>query len=81
MSTKKEPLTPHERVSLCLRSCALVLDPRKGHLKSLAADLEVHETTLSLWMREGRVPPHQARRLRKRFGKTLVNVDLITSNA
>lgn len=71
----KSDLTPNERVSRCLRRCALVIDPLRGHLKTLAAELDVHETTLSLWIREGRVPDKAARRLLKQFGPDIVDLD------
>lgn len=71
----KSEMTPNERVSRCLRLCALKLDPLRGHLKTLAAELDVHETTLSLWIREGRVPEKAARRLLKMFGPELVDLD------
>lgn len=73
-----ENLSPQDQVSLCLRQCALNLSPRTGYLKDLAAELEVHETTLSLWIREGRIPRKAARRLQRRFGKKLVNLELVS---
>lgn len=73
-----ESMTPQEQVSFCLRQCALALNPRTGYLKDLAAELEVHETTLSLWMREGRIPVKAARRLQRRFGKKLVDLELVS---
>lgn len=73
-----ENLTPQDQVSLCLRQCALHLNPRTGYLKDLAAEMDVHETTLSLWMREGRIPRKAARRLQRRFGKKLVDLHLVS---
>lgn len=66
-------------VSLTLRQCALVIDPRYGKLSALADEFELHPTTLSLWIREGRIPIKAARRLQRRFGKKLVNVDLVST--
>lgn len=73
-------LSPQEQVSFCLRQCALHLNPRTGHLKDLAEELEVHDTTLSLWIREGRIPRKAARRLQRRFGSKLVNLDLVSAD-
>ena len=72
-------LSREEIVSLCLRQCALVIDPRNGHLKSLADEFEWHETTLSTWIRNGRIPVKPARKLLRRFGKKLVNLDLLVN--
>lgn len=72
-------LTREEAVSLCLRQCALVIDPRNGFLKSLAEDLDLHETTLSVWITNGRIPRKAARRLRARFGK-LVDIDVVSAD-
>ncbi len=70
-------LSRDELVSLTLRQCALHLDPRYGRLSVLAKEFDLHESTLSVWIRNGRVPPKAARRLQKRFGAKLVNVDLL----
>lgn len=81
MISKTEPsddLTPQEHVALCLHSCALRVDPLHGHLKQLAAELDLHETTLSKWKRDGRIPLKAAKRLRKRFGAKLVNLEHVS---
>lgn len=70
-------LSREELVSLCLRQCALVLDPRYGRLSVLADTFELHETTLGLWIRQGRIPAKPCKRLMRRFGKRLVNVELL----
>lgn len=72
-----EEMTQHELVSLCLRQCALALNPATGYLKDLAAELDVHESTLTFWMREGRIPAKSARRLARRFGARLVDVEKV----
>lgn len=67
-------------VSLTLRQCALVVDPRYGRLSNLAEELDVHATTLSLWIREGRIPRKAARRLQRRFGKKLINLESVSAD-
>lgn len=67
-------LTREEVVSQCLRKCALEVDPRYGHLKALADEFGWHSITLSVWIRNGRVPEHAAVRLKKRF-PSIVDVD------
>lgn len=74
-----QDMTREEVVSLCLRQCALALNPRTGFLKDLAMELDVHESTLTFWMTQGRVPLKAARRLARRFGVKLVNVELLTA--
>lgn len=71
----REQMTREERVSFVLRQCALLVDPRNGYLKSLADVLEIHEVTLSVWIKQGYVPFHQAKKLQKRFGKKRAPVD------
>ena len=73
-----QDMTREEVVSLCLRQCALVLNPRTGYLKDLATELDVHESTLTFWMSQGRIPKKNARRLRKLFGAKLVDVELLS---
>lgn len=73
-----EERTPQEHVAYCLRMCALRIDPLNGYLKDLATELDLHETTLSKWKREGRIPLKAARRLQRRFGKRLVNLHLVS---
>lgn len=75
----REDLTRKEIVSLCLRQCALVVDPGNGHLKSLANEFEWHEVTLYTWIKNGRIPFKSARKLERRFGKRFVNVDLLVA--
>lgn len=75
-----DDMTDQEVVSLCLRQCALALHPRTGYLKDLATELNVHETTLSFWMSEGRIPKNSARRLRKRF-PNLVDLSRVSPGA
>ena len=64
-------------VSLCLRQCALIVDPKNGHLTKLAEHLDLHPVTLSKWLSDGRVPRKSAKRLARVFGKKFVNVDLL----
>jgi len=68
-------------VAFVLRQCALVVDPRYGKLSTLADEIDVHYTTLSLWIQEGRVPERAAKRLQRRFGKKLINTELLTLRA
>lgn len=65
----RDEMTRTELVSYILRSCALLVDPRLGLLRSLAETLEVHEVTVSAWIAQGYVPQHQALKLNKRFGE------------
>lgn len=65
-------------VSLALRRCALVIDPRYGKLSSLADEFDLHATTLSKWISNGRIPLKAARRLQKRFGKSLINLSVVS---
>lgn len=71
----RDEMTRQEIVSLVLRQCALLCDPRHGHLKSLADALEVHEVTVSVWIGQGYVPEHQIRKLQKKFGKKNAPID------
>lgn len=73
-----DEMSPQEVVSLCLRQCALALNPGTGYLKDLAAELDVHESTLTFWMREGRIPMKSARRLLRRFGARLVDITKVS---
>jgi hypothetical protein len=70
-------LSREDAVSLCLRQCALVVDPRYGRLSKLAEEFELHETTLGLWIRNGRIPRKSCRKLERRFGKKLVKFDFL----
>lgn len=75
MITQKQPLDRHETVSFCLRQCALVIDPRFGHLSALAGYLDLHPNTFLLWINNGRVPAKAAKRLQRIFGKKLANAE------
>lgn len=76
-----KPITPPEDisrtdyVSLILRQLALMLDPRLGRLACLAEEIEVHPTTLQLWITNGRIPRKPCRRLLKRFGRRWIDFD------
>lgn len=80
MNASKDPpvLTRQEIISLCLRKCALEVDPRRGLLKTLAAHCDLHETTFSVWQSQGYIPLKSAKMLRRKFGKKLVDVDLLS---
>ena len=78
MTPTKPDAEREERISLTLRQCALTLDPRYGKLSALADELELHVTTLHLWIRQWYIPTKSARRLQRRFGKKLVNADLVS---
>jgi hypothetical protein len=58
-----------------LRLLALHADPRNGHLTVLAEEINVHPTTISVWIDKGFVPEFQCRKLVKRFGKKRVPLD------
>lgn len=65
----RDTLTANELVSYHLRHMTLLLDPLNGHMTRLAESLEVHPRTLRVWIENGHVPPHQYRKMLKRFGK------------
>lgn len=65
----RSEMTREELVSFVLRNCALLCDPRNGHLRSLAAAISVHEVTLSVWIKQGYVPLPQVRVLQSKFGR------------
>lgn len=71
----KENMSRQELVSFILRNCALLVDPRNGHLKSLAPVVDSHEVTLSNWIAQGYVPLHKARKLEAKFGKDNAPMD------
>lgn len=74
MTTRLKPRTEWTRqeiVTHALRSCALAVDPN-GLLKSLADEINLHETTFSRWIAQGYVPWHRARFLQRKFGKSRV---------
>ena len=73
MPTQEPELDRSEIVSKCLRSLALEIDPKNGHLKSLADDIGVHPMTLTQWISQGWVPEFQYKKLLKRFNKKLVD--------
>lgn len=68
-------------VSVTLRQCALLVDPRYGRLSSLGEKLDIHETTIRLWIRLGYVPEEPCRKLLKEFGKKWVDFDRLTGGA
>lgn len=68
-------MTRKELVSYHLRTLALLLDPRNGHLSKLAAEISVHSTRVTAWINQGYVPLFQVRKLEKRFGKKNVPSD------
>lgn len=70
-------MSREEIVSVALRQCALILDPRYGRLSILAAKLELHDNTLTTWMRNGRIPPKRCRQLHKLFGGRYINIKLL----
>lgn len=71
----REEMSRQEIVSFVLRQCALLCDPRHGHLKTLAAEIDAHEVTLSVWINQGYVPLHQCQKLQKKFGKKNAPLD------
>lgn len=68
-------------VSVTLRQCALLVDPRYGRLSSLGERIDTHETSIRLWIRQGYIPEESCRRLLKEFGKKWVNFDRLTGGA
>lgn len=68
-----DSMSREEIVSLALRQCALLLDPRYGRLSVLAEEFNLHENTLGIWIRNGRVPPKMCKRLLDKFGKRYVD--------
>lgn len=56
MPTKKQR---RAHVSRVLRQCALIVDSQ-GRLKKLAERIDVHPVTVSVWIRNGRVPKDAA---------------------
>ena len=68
-------MTRKEKVSFHLRTLALRIDPRNGHLQSLADEIGVHSTRMTAWINQGYVPMFQVRKLQKRFGEDHVPVD------
>lgn len=68
-------LSRRDFVSLTLRQCALILDPRYGRLSLLADEFDLHETTLGQWIRNGRIPRKPCKRLLKRFGRKWIDFD------
>ena len=79
MSAKSAKKLQHRKevVSLCLRQCALEVDPLTGTLAVLARKIDYHPLTLSEWIARGRVPPKAARMLAKEFPE-FANYDLLT---
>ena len=77
MSTRKKRSA---LVSRCLRQCALKIDPQ-AQLKTLAKKIDVHPVTLSVWIRDGRIPAKSARVLLAAFGADLIDVELLSGEA
>lgn len=79
--TKAPPdLSREDFVSFTLRQCALTIDPRYGRLSVLAESFDLHESTLNVWIRNGRVPRKPCRRLLKRFGRKLIDFDRLVGD-
>lgn len=74
-------LSPEDFVSFTLRQCALALDPRYGKLAALAEEFDIHESTLGVWIRNGRIPRKPCRRLLKRFGRKVIDFDRLVGGA
>jgi hypothetical protein len=72
--------TPQDCVSLALRQCALIVDPRYGRLSALAEEFDLHETTLNTWIRNGKIPRKPCRRLLKRFGRKFIDFDRLVGD-
>ena len=71
----RDSMSRNDLVSHHLRVLALIVDPRKGQLNRLAAEMDVHPTTVSAWISQGFVPWFQCKKLQKRFGKKKVALD------
>lgn len=74
---REKKLSRSEIVSLALRQCALLCDPKSGHLKVLAKRLDVHHVTLSVWIRQGYVPELHAENLQKEFGAQFADANVL----
>lgn len=72
---KRVSMTRQELVAFHLRTLALRVDPRNGHLSKLADEISVHSTRVTAWINQGYVPMFQVRKLQKMFGKKHVPVD------
>lgn len=73
-------VSPEDYVSVALRQCALIVDPKYGSLAQLAGHLGLHETTLRVWIRNGRVPHKHGLALVKRFGKKFIDFDRLVGD-
>ena len=73
-------INQEDYVSVTLRQCALIVDPKYGSLAQLAATLGLHETTLRVWIRNGRVPHKHGFALLKRFGKKFIDFDRLVGD-
>lgn len=73
-------INAEDYVSVTLRQCALIVDPKYGSLAQLALVLGLHETTLRVWIRNGRVPHKHALALLKRFGKKFIDFDRLVGD-
>lgn len=74
-------VSQEDYVSVVLRQCALIVDPKYGSLTQLAGSLGVHETTLRLWIRNGRVPHKYGLALLKKFGRKFMDFDRLVGDA
>ena len=73
-------INQEDYVSVTLRQCALIIDPKYGSLAQLASHLGLHETTLRVWIRNGRVPHKHGLTLLKRFGKKFIDFDRLVGD-
>lgn len=64
----REDLSHSDELRRCLRRCALEIDPN-GEFTALADELGVVPGTIGNWIRDGRVPLFQGRKISRRFGK------------
>ena len=77
MATKRTREERKKIVSRCLRRLALEVDPEEAKLSALAKAMDLHRVTLSIWIKNGRIPRKSANALRTRFGGKKVNVKLL----
>jgi hypothetical protein len=73
--SKRRKLTRSEIVSRILRSLAIEVDPKTGHLTKLAEHIDKHPVTLSKYITQGYVPEDVVKSLQETFGVEAVRMD------
>lgn len=75
-----DEMSREDFVSVTLRQCALIVDPKYGSLASLAARMGLHEATLRVWIRNGFIPHRPCHRLLKMFGEKWIDFDRLVGD-